>query len=343
MMENESNSSRSESISTVTEEMIENMVNNYQEKDVDELVSIIEGKSSANEKKKIKKERQKQERINAMRKQESKIQKVPADQARNTLLQQYNNLAATNESTKPQLSKKQLKKSAQKMKKLMEEATSSNSNQHQATLQHQSSKLTDPLASSPLDQVSNQIKNITDYALNASKSNMLSSIDDLKSELQNLCNPSMSLEDIKTRLSTIAMNTSNKSDEQSSTTYQQKHQSFNPAKFDSQNTPTNLEFVQNLEQLKAKHQRELELLQLKHKQAIEEEELKAMHRQKEHMFMQKKNYDLSQFKMKEQSMNHSAIGMPNVETKTSLSNNTIRVNNSLRDVFVSTLGIPIAE
>merc|ERR1719370_864276 len=70
MMENESNSSRSESISTVTEEMIENMVNNYQEKDVDELVNMIEGKTSANEKKKIKKERQKQERIDAMKKQD---------------------------------------------------------------------------------------------------------------------------------------------------------------------------------------------------------------------------------------------------------------------------------
>jgi len=158
---------------------------------------------------------------------------------------------------------------------------------------------------------------------------MLSTVDDLKSELQNLCNPSISLEDLKTRLNDIAMNNSNIFDDQSSSTYQEKHRPLNPSKLEPQDIPTNLEFRHNLEQLKAKHQRELELLQLKHKQAIEEEELKAMHRQKEQMFMRKQNYDLTQFNMKEQSLNHSAIGMANGTTKTSLSNSTIKVNNSL--------------
>lgn len=318
MMAHEANSSRSESISTVTEEMYGLAENNYQEENVDELVDFIEGKSSGNEKKRMKKERQKQERIIAMRKEEEERNlQLKSVQAKKSLIEQYKekmmNSNNANENLKPQMSKKQLKKAAAKTKKLMEEATKSNLPEQQSiSNEHSGRKLSNPLASSPLSQLSQAPKNVN------TPSNILSSLNDLRSELQSLSNPTMCVEDMQSKLQNFTMNCTNP--------IRDNHSNSNM--FNSQNMTTNFELMQNLEQLRAKHKRELELLQLKHKQAIEEEELKSMHKQKEQLFLLKQKYGLSQpCSQPKQPMNQSAT-IANATNTSFLPSTTDKMNNS---------------
>jgi len=278
---------------------------------------FIEGKSSGNEKKRMKKERQKQDRIIAMRKEEEERNlQLKSVQAKKSLIEQYKenmmNSNNANENLKPQMSKKQLKKAAAKTKKLMEEATKSNLPEQQSiSNEHSGRKLSNPLASSPLSQLSQAPKNVD------TPSNILSSLNDLRSELQSLSYPTTCVEDIQSKLQNFTMNCTNP--------IRDNHSNSNM--FNSQNMTTNFELMQNLEQLRAKHKRELELLQLKHKQ-IEEEELKSMHKQKEQLFLLKQKYGLLQpGSQPKQPMNQPAT-IANATNTSFLPSTTDKINNS---------------
>merc|ERR1719192_3243716 len=102
----------------------------------------------------------------AMKKQEEeRNMQLKSLQAKKSLIEQYKEKMISsnnaNENLQPPMSKKHLKKAAAKTKKLMEEATKSNLPEQQSiSKEHSGRKLSNPLASSPLSQLSQAPKNV---------------------------------------------------------------------------------------------------------------------------------------------------------------------------------------
>jgi len=164
------------------------------QKSVDEVVKFIEGSSANSDKKKLKKERQKQERLQALKEQEEKERKIQEAMAREQQrIKEEEKRRAEAEKELSLMSKKQLKKANQRAKKLAEGQGATNA------------------------------------------------------QPRNSINPVPS----------------------------QVPGAFGKTSYPSSLSQPNL----SLEQLKAKHQRELEMMELKHKQALEEEYVRSMYKQ----------------------------------------------------------------
>lgn len=236
---------------------------------VDDLVEFIEGSLSCNMKKKFKKERQKQDRVNALNSQHDKEKRLLEDIEKEKQRIEKETKTRKGKQQIEQLSKKQIKKASQKAKKLAEQEkiTPKSMMEEPSTATH-----SNLLASLPLSQLSS------------------TSVSDFGTQMGS--NPLSCLENLKARLEKLTDNSADRRHEQVSTSLSSELNAslsqFNNYAYNS-NTSSNLNPTLSLEMLKAKHQRELEMLQLKHKQALEEEELKAMHRQKEQIFMKQSN------------------------------------------------------
>ena len=96
--------------------------NTPKQKSVDDVVKYIEGNSAGSDKKKMKKERQKQEKIKVLKEQEEKERKIQEAIAREKQrVKEEERKRAEAEKAMSQMSKKQLKKANQRAKKLSEE------------------------------------------------------------------------------------------------------------------------------------------------------------------------------------------------------------------------------